>query len=74
MSTRTSAARSACLPAGAASSASSPPPASPDVRAAVERAARDFEAAGARIEPLAPFLTQAIRSAAMRPWPEPPVI
>ena len=31
---------------------------SPDVRAAVERAARDFEAAGARVEPLAPFLTQ----------------
>ena len=28
------------------------------VRAAVERAARDFEAAGARIEPLEPFLTQ----------------
>ena len=26
--------------------------------AAVERAARDFEAAGARVEPLAPFLTQ----------------
>ncbi len=33
-------------------------PASPAVLAAVERAARDFEAAGARIEPLAPFLTQ----------------
>ena len=29
-----------------------------EVRAAVERAARDFEAAGARVEPLAPFLTQ----------------
>jgi aspartyl-tRNA(Asn)/glutamyl-tRNA(Gln) amidotransferase subunit A len=28
------------------------------VRAAVERAARDFEAAGARVEPLEPFLTQ----------------
>ena len=31
---------------------------SPEVRAAVEWAARDFEAAGAHIEPLAPFLTQ----------------
>ena len=29
-----------------------------EVRAAVERAARDFEAAGAHVEPLAPFLTQ----------------
>ena len=29
-----------------------------EVRAAVERAAHDFEAAGARVEPLAPFLTQ----------------
>src|SRR5271165_740401 len=29
-----------------------------EVSAAVERAARDFEAAGARVEPLAPFLTQ----------------
>jgi aspartyl-tRNA(Asn)/glutamyl-tRNA(Gln) amidotransferase subunit A len=29
-----------------------------EVRAAVERAARDFETAGARVEPLAPFLTQ----------------
>jgi aspartyl-tRNA(Asn)/glutamyl-tRNA(Gln) amidotransferase subunit A len=33
-------------------------PASPEVRATVERAARDFETAGARVEPLAPFLTQ----------------
>ena len=33
-------------------------PPTPQVRAAVERAARDFEAAGARIEPLKPFLTQ----------------
>ncbi len=33
---------------------------SAEVRAAVERAARDFEAAGARVEPLAPFLTQAM--------------
>ena len=30
----------------------------PEVRAAVERAARDFEAAGAHVEPLKPFLTQ----------------
>src|SRR5208337_3467534 len=29
-----------------------------EVKAAVERAANDFEAAGARVEPLAPFLTQ----------------
>ncbi len=33
-------------------------PPSPEVRQAVERAARDFEAAGARVDPLAPFLTQ----------------
>jgi aspartyl-tRNA(Asn)/glutamyl-tRNA(Gln) amidotransferase subunit A len=32
--------------------------ASAQVRAAVERAARDFETAGALVEPLAPFLTQ----------------
>jgi Asp-tRNA(Asn)/Glu-tRNA(Gln) amidotransferase A subunit family amidase len=30
-----------------------------DVRTAVERAARDFEAAGAHVKPVAPFLTQA---------------
>jgi aspartyl-tRNA(Asn)/glutamyl-tRNA(Gln) amidotransferase subunit A len=30
----------------------------PEVSAAVERAARDFEAAGAHVEPLQPFLTQ----------------
>ncbi len=30
------------------------------VREAVEQAARDFDAAGARVEPLAPFLTQAM--------------
>ena len=30
----------------------------PEILAAVERAARDFEAAGAIVEPLAPFLTQ----------------
>ena len=35
-------------------------PPTAEVRAAVERAARDFEAAGARVEPLAPFLTQAM--------------
>ncbi len=29
----------------------------PEVKAAVERAARDFEQAGAHVEPLAPFLT-----------------
>jgi aspartyl-tRNA(Asn)/glutamyl-tRNA(Gln) amidotransferase subunit A len=33
-------------------------PPTPEVKAAVERAARDFEAAGARVEPLKPFLTQ----------------
>ncbi len=33
-------------------------PASPEVLAAATRAARDFEAAGAHVEPLAPFLTQ----------------
>ena len=30
----------------------------PEVSAAIQRAARDFEAAGAHVEPLAPFLTQ----------------
>ena len=35
-------------------------PCGPETRAAIERAARDFEAAGARVEPLAPFLTQAM--------------
>ena len=33
-------------------------PPTPEVRAAVERAGRDFEAAGAHVEPLQPFLTQ----------------
>ena len=33
-------------------------PPTPEVKAAVERAARDFEAAGAHVEPLEPFLTQ----------------
>ena len=33
-------------------------PPTPEVRAAIERAGRDFEAAGAHVEPLEPFLTQ----------------
>ncbi len=33
-------------------------PPKPEVRAAIERVARDFAAAGAIVEPLAPFLTQ----------------
>ena len=33
-------------------------PPTPEVRAAIERAAKDFEAAGAHVEPLRPFLTQ----------------
>src|SRR3984957_10104310 len=33
-------------------------PPTPEVKAAVERAAKDFEAAGAHVEPLKPFLTQ----------------
>jgi aspartyl-tRNA(Asn)/glutamyl-tRNA(Gln) amidotransferase subunit A len=33
-------------------------PPSPEVTAAVQRAAKDFEAAGAHVEPLKPFLTQ----------------
>jgi Asp-tRNA(Asn)/Glu-tRNA(Gln) amidotransferase A subunit family amidase len=37
-------------------------------RAAVERAARDFEAAGARVEPLAPFLTQNMLDGLDRFW------
>ena len=39
-----------------------------DVRAAVERAARDFEAAGAIVEPLAPFLTQDMLDGLDRFW------
>src|SRR5271165_1781089 len=35
-------------------------PPTPDVRAAVERAARDFAGAGAHVAPLPPFLTQAM--------------
>jgi aspartyl-tRNA(Asn)/glutamyl-tRNA(Gln) amidotransferase subunit A len=33
-------------------------PPTPEVRAAIERAAKDFEAAGAHVQPLEPFLTQ----------------
>ena len=33
-------------------------PPTAEVRAAIEQAARDFEAAGARVEPIGPFLTQ----------------
>ena len=40
----------------------------PEVRAAVERAARDFEAAGAHVEPLAPFLTQEMLDGLDRFW------
>ncbi len=39
-----------------------------DVRAAIERAARDFEAAGAIVEPLAPFLTQDMLDGLDRFW------
>ncbi len=41
---------------------------SPQVRAAVERAARDFAAAGAVVEPLAPFLTQDMLDGLDRFW------
>jgi aspartyl-tRNA(Asn)/glutamyl-tRNA(Gln) amidotransferase subunit A len=40
----------------------------PDVRAAIEPAARDFEAAGAHIEPLKPFLTQEMLDGLDRFW------
>jgi Asp-tRNA(Asn)/Glu-tRNA(Gln) amidotransferase A subunit family amidase len=40
----------------------------PQVRAATERAARDFAAAGAIVEPLAPFLTQAMLDGLDRFW------
>ena len=43
-------------------------PPSPSVRAAVERAARDFEQAGAFIEPLPPFLDQEILDGLDRFW------
>ena len=39
-----------------------------DVRAAVERAGGDFAAAGARVEPIAPFLTQAMLDGLDRFW------
>ncbi len=40
----------------------------PEVKAAVERAARDFEAAGAHVEPLKPFLTQEMLDGLDRFW------
>ena len=40
----------------------------PEVKAAVERAARDFEAAGAHVEPLAPFLSQDMLDGLDRFW------
>ncbi|HEY1940679.1 MAG TPA: amidase [Roseiarcus sp.] len=43
-------------------------PPKPDVRAAIERAAHDFEAAGAIVEPLAPFLTQYMLDGLDRFW------
>ena len=43
-------------------------PPSPQVKAAVERAARDLALAGARVEPLAPFLTQAMLDGLDRFW------
>ena len=39
-----------------------------DVKAAIERAARDFEAAGAQVEPMKPFLTQAMLDGLDRFW------
>ncbi len=41
---------------------------SADVKAAIERAARDFEAAGAHVEPMKPFLTQAMLDGLDRFW------
>ncbi|HYA75110.1 MAG TPA: amidase [Roseiarcus sp.] len=43
-------------------------PATAPVRAAVERAARDFASAGAIVEPLAPFLTQEMLDGLDRFW------
>jgi aspartyl-tRNA(Asn)/glutamyl-tRNA(Gln) amidotransferase subunit A len=43
-------------------------PPTPEVKAAVERAARDFEAAGAHVEPLKPFLTQDMLDGLDRFW------
>ena len=43
-------------------------PPRPEVKAAVERAAKDFEAAGAHVEPLKPFLTQDMLDGLDRFW------
>ena len=43
-------------------------PPTPEVKAAIERAARDFEAAGAHVEPLKPFLTQDMLDGLDRFW------
>ena len=43
-------------------------PPSPQVRAAIERAANDFAAAGAHVKPLAPFLTQDMLDGLDRFW------
>ncbi len=43
-------------------------PPTPEVSDAVQRAARDFEAAGADVEPLAPFLTQDMLDGLDRFW------
>jgi aspartyl-tRNA(Asn)/glutamyl-tRNA(Gln) amidotransferase subunit A len=40
----------------------------PEVNAAIERAAKDFEAAGAHVEPLKPFLTQDMLDGLDRFW------
>ena len=40
----------------------------PEVKAAVQRAAKDFEAAGAHVEPLKPFLTQEMLDGLDRFW------
>jgi Asp-tRNA(Asn)/Glu-tRNA(Gln) amidotransferase A subunit family amidase len=40
----------------------------PEVNAAIQRAAKDFEAAGARVEPLKPFLTQDMLDGLDRFW------
>jgi aspartyl-tRNA(Asn)/glutamyl-tRNA(Gln) amidotransferase subunit A len=43
-------------------------PPNPEVTAAVQRAAKDFEAAGAHVEPLKPFLTQDMLDGLDRFW------
>ena len=43
-------------------------PPTPEVKAAVQRAAKDFEAAGAHVEPLKPFLTQDMLDGLDRFW------